>query len=92
MIDTPKYLKKTVTETAFIQPILSSNGTLGGNSFAVYCNTSVADYQQNHPAWHAVDNNLNTDSKTVVGAINEVSEQRSILGDKQGKLEKELSE
>ena len=55
-----KILESEIKDVPFVQPILSSNGTLGGNSFAVYCNTSVADYQQNHPAWHAVDGNPNT--------------------------------
>ena len=39
-IDTPKYLKKTITETAWTQPILSANGTLGGNKFAVGINVT----------------------------------------------------
>ena len=55
-----KYLKKVKVEKDWIQPVLTSNGTLGGNSFAVYCNTTVADYKQNHPAYYAVDGNLNT--------------------------------
>lgn len=47
-IDTPKYLKKTVTETAWTQPILTSDGTLGGNSFAVQMLNNPTN-----PAWQA---------------------------------------
>ena len=55
-IDTPKYLKKTVTERAWTQPILTSNGTLGGNSFAV----SGVTYGTHRDLWNMFDNNLNT--------------------------------
>lgn len=58
------YKQKTVpiclSEVAFEQPILSSNGVLGGDKFAVYCNTSVTSYQNNYPAWHAFDGNSTT--------------------------------
>ena len=55
-VNTPKYLKKTVTETAWTQPILTSNGTLGGNSFAV----SGVTYQTSRDLWNMFDNNLST--------------------------------
>ena len=34
-INVQKYLKKIITETPFVQPTLSANGTIGGDSFAV---------------------------------------------------------
>ena len=39
-INTSKYLKKTTKQTVLNQPILSADGTLGGNSFAVATSNS----------------------------------------------------
>lgn len=47
-------------ETAFIQPILTANGTLGGNNFAVYNNQERSGW----PTWQAFDNNYSTTSDT----------------------------
>jgi len=39
-INVQKYLKKIITETPFVQPTLSANGTIGGDSFAVDSSSS----------------------------------------------------
>lgn len=44
-------------ETSFVQPVLSSNGTLGGSSFAVY--TDAALYSGHEP-WYGSDGNNST--------------------------------
>lgn len=53
-----KILESETKDVPFVQPILSSNGTLGGNSFAVYSNDTI--YAQSNPAYYAVDGNNST--------------------------------
>lgn len=48
------YYKRTESETSWTQPVLSANGTIGGDSFA--CAAS-SEYD---PAWKAFDNNTST--------------------------------
>lgn len=43
-------------ETTFVQPALSTDGTLGGSSFAVNCDLIYSSWY----AWYAVDNNPST--------------------------------
>ena len=50
-----KYYKWSYS--AFSQPVLSANGVLSGDSFAVYC---PSDDSAAHPAYHAFDNNSST--------------------------------
>lgn len=50
-----KYYKYVSTVREWTQPIISSDGVLGGYSFAVYSGGETA-----HPAWHACDNNSST--------------------------------
>ena len=46
----------TETEVDWVQPTLSDNGTMGGNSFA--CDASGS--QSGHPAWHALDGTISS--------------------------------
>ena len=52
-----QYWKREETEQPWTQPVLSANGTIGGNSFA--CAASSA-YNSSY-AWKAFDNDLSTD-------------------------------
>ena len=54
-INVLKYLE-IETEASWEQPVLTSNGTLGGNSFAV----SGVTYGTHRDLWNMFDNNLNT--------------------------------
>lgn len=51
------YWKREETEQSWTQPVLSANGTIGGDSFACAANTEYID----NPAWKAFDSNANTD-------------------------------
>ena len=51
------YWKREETEQPWTQPVLSANGTIGGDSFACAANTEYTD----NPAWKAFDNDANTD-------------------------------
>ena len=46
-----KFYKKIVHEEAWTQPILGSNGTVGGNAFACYATRQCSGYE----AWRALD-------------------------------------
>lgn len=50
------YTDQPVIDVPFIQPILSANGTLGGNSFAV----SASSAQSGYEAWKGFDNDSST--------------------------------
>ena len=50
-------MKEVVVEKAWTQPILTSNGTLGGDSFAVYTTSTATDMPQNlYKAFNSTDN------------------------------------
>lgn len=54
--DNTVYIQKAIpSETQFVQPILSSNGTPGGSSFAVFCSSYESTYGRD--AWMAFDGN-----------------------------------
>lgn len=44
----------------FVQPTLSANGTVGGDSFAVQSSGTYSASGSNHDTYHAFDNNPNT--------------------------------
>ena len=48
-------------EKIFIRPNLTSDGTLGGNSFAV----SAQSVNRSYPAWQAVDNSTTTECRSA---------------------------
>lgn len=50
-----KYWKREETEQSWTQPVLSANGTIGGNSFACAANSEY------NPAWRAFDNETSND-------------------------------
>ena len=52
-----KHLRLDYNSNVFVQPVLTSNGTLGGNSFAVQ---SSSDWSESYPAWYAVDGSTST--------------------------------
>jgi len=52
-----EYSARGGVETAFVQPTLSSNGTLGGGSFAVYASSY---YSASYDAYKAADNDAGT--------------------------------
>lgn len=52
------YNSSPSTPVPFIQPILSANGTLGGDDFAVYANTEFSD--GNYPIWKAFNGDTTT--------------------------------
>lgn len=58
-----KYWKREETEQPWTQPVLSANGTIGGDSFACAANTEYTD----NPAWKAFDNDTNTAWEGVNG-------------------------
>ena len=52
-----KYYKKVAVEKDWTQPVLTSNGTLGGDSFAVYTTSTITDMPQNlYKAFNSTDN------------------------------------
>lgn len=54
-----KYYKYQTVESSWTQPVLSANGTLGGDSFA--CSpSSTEEYLNWYPAWKAFDNTNST--------------------------------
>lgn len=55
-VNTPKYLKKVVVETPWEQPILSANGTMGGNSFAVEASSQSSSTEQAYYAFDGLKN------------------------------------
>ena len=61
-----KFPPKKMVETNWIQPVLTENGTLGGNTFAVYCDDTI--YTNSNPAYFAFDNNSSTSA--VFGVYN----------------------
>ena len=61
-------------ETPWTQPILSANGTLGGNSFAVYTNNQNSSY----PAWKAFDGSTSAESNEWVTSIITTSTSQSL--------------
>ncbi len=52
------YWKREETETPWTQPVLSANGTIGGDSFACAASFEGSAY----PAWKAFDNNTGDNS------------------------------
>lgn len=50
-------LQEVVRDVKFKQPVLSANGTPGGDSFAVFADTQAS---ATYAAWKAFDNNLKT--------------------------------
>lgn len=61
-----KYYKKITTIKDFIQPILSANGTLGGDKFAV----DAVCYPSNFCAWCAFDGNESSGKPFCTGGNN----------------------
>jgi len=66
---TRRYYKYQSSEKNWTQPVLSANGTLGGNSFAVEASTTLSG----NPAWKAFDGDTSTPwnaaANTVTGYI-----------------------
>ena len=49
-----------MVEQQWVQPVLSSEGTMGGSSFAVYTNMPIYTGQQTYYLWKAFDGNNST--------------------------------